>query len=153
MQPGEQVPVRYRKALAYVTREKEGRKQLLVFTHRDHPEAGLQVPAGTAHDGEEIEATLFREIEEETGLTGLQLERKLIQHDYIHPVTGNIHERHFFHLTAPTETSDAWTWIETSGGEVPDEHGYVFQFCWVYLDSGVELAGSQGDWLHMLRDE
>ncbi|MDQ3929448.1 MAG: NUDIX domain-containing protein, partial [Chloroflexota bacterium] len=116
MSSGERVPIRYRKALAYITREKEGRKQLLVFTHRDYPEAGVQVPAGTAHDSEDIEATIFREVEEETGLTGLRLIRKLAQQDYIHPGTHNIHERHFFHMSASPDTPDTWNWIETSGG-------------------------------------
>jgi 8-oxo-dGTP pyrophosphatase MutT (NUDIX family) len=139
--------------MAYITRVKEGRKQLLVFTHRDNPEAGVQVPAGTANEGEEIEATLFREVAEETGLTGLHLERKLAQRDYIHPMTGNIHERHFFHMLAPADTPDAWSWIETSGDEVPDEEGYVFNFSWLDLDAEIELAGNQGDWLHMLHDE
>jgi 8-oxo-dGTP pyrophosphatase MutT (NUDIX family) len=151
--PGERVPIRYRKAVAYITREKEGRTQLLVFTHRDYPEAGVQVPAGTAEEGEEMEATLFREVEEETGLTGLHLVRELARRDYIHPDTHNVHERHFFQLTAPPETPDTWTWIETSGGEVPDEEGYVFQFFWHDLDSGIELAGNLGDWLHLLRPE
>ena len=32
--------------LAYVTRERDGRKDLLVFDHRDQPDAGTQVPAG-----------------------------------------------------------------------------------------------------------
>ncbi len=150
MPPGQRVQVRYRKAVAYITREIEGRKQLLVFTHRENPEAGVQVPAGTAHDGEEIEATLFREVEEETGLTGLHLERKLAVRDYTHPHTGNIHERHFFHLNAPPDTPDAWPWIETGGGEVPDEEGHVFEFCWLDLDGDIELAGGQGDCLRML---
>jgi 8-oxo-dGTP pyrophosphatase MutT (NUDIX family) len=151
--PGERVPIRYRKAVAYITREKEGRRQLLVFTHRDYPEAGVQVPAGTAHDGEEIEATLFREVQEETGLTSLRLVRKLVQRDYIHPDTHNIHERHFFHMLAPSDTPDAWSWIETSGGEVPDEEGYVFNFYWLDLEGEIELVGGQGDWLHMLKED
>jgi 8-oxo-dGTP pyrophosphatase MutT (NUDIX family) len=151
--PGLPDPVRYRKAIAYITREVEGRKQLLVFTHRDQPEAGVQVPAGTAHDGEEIEAALFREVEEETGLTGLLLKGKLAQYDYRHPVTGNIHERHVFHMLAPHDTPDSWTWVETSGGEVPEEEGYVFEFAWRDLEEEVDLAGNQGDWLHMLHDE
>ena len=33
-----------KKVHAYVTREKEGAMQLLVFKHRDTPEAGIQVP-------------------------------------------------------------------------------------------------------------
>lgn len=148
--PGQRVPIRYRKAVAYITREVGGRKQLLVFIHRDNPEAGVQVPAGTANDGEDIETTLFREVEEETGLSGLHLERKLAVRDYIHPDTRNIHERHFFHLTAPPNTPDTWTWIETSGGEVPEEEGYVFEFSWRDLDGEIELAGLQGEWLHLL---
>lgn len=146
------MPVRYRKAVAYITRENEERRQLLVFTHRDNPGAGVQVPAGTAKEGEEIEATLFREVEEETGLTGLRLERKLAQRDYTHPDTHNIHERHFFHLSAPPDTPDTWSWVESSGGEVPDEEGYVFDFSWRDLEGEIELAGGQGDWLRMLRD-
>ncbi|HYP19067.1 MAG TPA: NUDIX domain-containing protein [Chloroflexia bacterium] len=153
MLPGPPAPTRYRKAIAYITREVEGHKQLLVFTHRDNPEAGVQVPAGTAHEGEDIEATLFREVEEETGLTGLRLKWKLAQYDYRHPTTGNLHERHVFHMLAPHGTPDRWTWIETSGGEVPDDEGYVFEFAWRDLAEEIELAGNQGDWLHMLRDE
>jgi ADP-ribose pyrophosphatase YjhB (NUDIX family) len=151
--PGERVPIRYPKAVAYITRETQGRKQLLVFTHCDHPDAGVQVPAGTAHEGEELEATLFREVKEETGLSGLHLERKLAVHDYIHPDTYNIHERHFFHMLALSDTADAWTWIETSGGEVPDEEGYVFNFFWLDLEAGIDLAGGLGDLLHMLLAE
>lgn len=152
MPPGERAPIRYRKAVAYITREKEGQRQLLVFTHRDYPEAGVQVPAGTAEEGEEIEATLFREVEEETGLTVLHLERKLAVRDYTHPDTRNIHERHFFHMRAPSDTADTWTWIETSGGEVPDEEGFVFNFFWLGLDGEIGLAGQQGELLHMLRE-
>lgn len=142
---------RYRKALAYITREVDGRQQLLVFEHRNDPEAGVQVPAGTAKDGEAIEDTLFREVEEETGLTGLQLVRKLAVYDFRHPETHNIHERHVFHLIAPSGTPDTWSWIETSGGEVPEDEGYVFDFYWLDLGGDIELAGNQGDWLHALR--
>ena len=145
--------IRYRKALAYITREAGGRQQLLVFVHRHNPEAGVQVPAGTANEGEAIEATLFREVEEETGLTDLQLVREIAVYDYRHPETYNIHERHVFHLSAPPDTPGTWSWIETSGGEVPDEEGYVFDFYWLDLDGEIDLAGNQGDWLHALRGE
>lgn len=40
------------KVLAYVTREIARQMQLLVFTHRDAPEAGIQVPAGPLDPGE-----------------------------------------------------------------------------------------------------
>ena len=67
------------KVLAYITRERDGRRELLTFTHRDHPEAGVQVPAGTVEPGQAIEAALFREIREESGLTNLQLVHKLLE--------------------------------------------------------------------------
>ncbi|HLE30393.1 MAG TPA: NUDIX domain-containing protein, partial [Anaerolineales bacterium] len=57
------------KVLAYITRRRNGRTQLLVFTHRDFPEAGVQVPAGTVEPDEPVEAALFREVHEESGLT------------------------------------------------------------------------------------
>ena len=46
------------RVLAYVTRERDGRKELLVFDHRDQPDAGTQVPAGRLEPGEDVEAGL-----------------------------------------------------------------------------------------------
>ena len=40
----------------------------MVFTHRDIPEAGVQVPAGTVEEGETLDAAVLREVHEETGL-------------------------------------------------------------------------------------
>ena len=54
-----------KKVVAYITRGDE----LLVFTHRDSPEAGVQVPAGTVEEGETLDAAVLREVHEETGLT------------------------------------------------------------------------------------
>jgi NADH pyrophosphatase NudC (nudix superfamily) len=56
------------KVLAYITRHQNGLKQLLVFEHRDFPEAGVQVPPGTVEPGEPVESALFREVYEESGL-------------------------------------------------------------------------------------
>ena len=39
------------RVVAYVTRERDGVKELLVFDHRDHPGAGTQVPAGPRRPG------------------------------------------------------------------------------------------------------
>jgi ADP-ribose pyrophosphatase YjhB (NUDIX family) len=54
--------------IAYVTRERDGRRELLVFDNRDHPEAGTQVPAGCLDRGETLEEGLLRELHEEAGL-------------------------------------------------------------------------------------
>jgi 8-oxo-dGTP pyrophosphatase MutT (NUDIX family) len=139
-----------RKVLAYVTREREGMRELLVFVHRDYPEAGLQVPAGTVKEGEEIESALLREVAEETGLAAWRVVRKLGVYDYWNESTGRWNERHVFHLTAMDDAPDHWQWVETGGGEVAELEGYVFQFRWVGLDEMVELAGSQGDYLYTL---
>lgn len=52
------------KVVAYITKEKHGVKQLLVFAHLDLPEAGIQVPAGTVDPGEEIPRAVLREVAE-----------------------------------------------------------------------------------------
>jgi ADP-ribose pyrophosphatase YjhB (NUDIX family) len=145
-------PIRYLKVVAYVTRRTPGgRTELLVFDHRDHPDAGTQVPAGTVHEGEAIEDALAREVLEETGRSDLRPVRMLARYEWIHPRTGNIHERHVFHLEAPPDVPGGWSWTETSGGELSDEDGIVFVYRWVPLDRVPPLAGSLGDHLDALR--
>ena len=53
------------KVTAFVTRECNGVKELLLFRH---PRAGVQIPAGTVEDGENPETAVKREVYEETGL-------------------------------------------------------------------------------------
>ena len=139
------------KVVAYITRvNKQGGTELLVFDHRDDPDAGTQVPAGTVEHGEAIESALQREIVEETGLQGCRLAAKLTTYEWEHPVTHNTHERHVFHLHAPADTRDTWTWVETSGREVSEDEGYVFVFRWIPLDENIDLEGNQGDYLHLI---
>ena len=45
--------------------------RFLVFEHPDHPDAGIQVPAGTVKSGESPNEAVLREAREETGLSGL----------------------------------------------------------------------------------
>lgn len=54
------------KVTTYITCD----EKLLVFRHVDHPEAGIQVPAGTAEHDEDLELAALREAEEESGLSG-----------------------------------------------------------------------------------
>ncbi len=146
------IAVRYTKVLAYITRPgRNGRPELLVFDHRYYPDAGTQVPAGTVEEGERIEDALHREIMEETGLGSCAVLAKLAVHDWENPDTHNIHERHIYHLAAPEGTHDNWTWIETDGGKVLEHEGYVFLFRWLPLDGEIDLAGNQGDCLHLIR--
>ena len=62
------------KVTAFIVREKDGVKELLVFKH---PTAGVQIPAGTVEDGEDIETTVKRETYEETGLQSVEIESYL----------------------------------------------------------------------------
>jgi 8-oxo-dGTP pyrophosphatase MutT (NUDIX family) len=62
------------KVTAFVTRETTGGRELLVFRH---PNAGVQLPAGTIEPGESPEDAVLREVWEETGLTSVEVVRCL----------------------------------------------------------------------------
>jgi 8-oxo-dGTP diphosphatase len=131
------------KVLAYITRERADHRELLVFTHRDYPEAGVQVPAGTVEPDEAIEAALLREVQEESGLTEVQVVRKLAEHEE----TDWDQIRHVFYLIAPASVPDRWTHVVYGKGE---DAGMVFEYCWLDLSERVELAGAQHQWLGLL---
>ena len=59
------------KVTAFIVRERDGVKELLVFKH---PTAGVQIPAGTVEKGEDIETAVKREAHEETGLQFVEIE-------------------------------------------------------------------------------
>ena len=62
------------KVTAFIVRERNGVKELLVFKH---PTAGIQIPAGTVEKGEDIETAIKREVYEETGLQSIEIENYL----------------------------------------------------------------------------
>ena len=59
------------KVTAFIIRERDGVRELLVFKH---PTAGVQIPAGTVEEGEDLETAVKREICEETGLQFVEIE-------------------------------------------------------------------------------
>jgi 8-oxo-dGTP pyrophosphatase MutT (NUDIX family) len=73
----------------YVTRERAGRLELLVFDHGDFPEAGTQIPAGGVEPAETFPAAALREVREETGLDEVEFVRLLGESDRPHPTTGD----------------------------------------------------------------
>lgn len=127
------------KVVAYAT--SGGR--LLVFTHPRHPEAGLQVPAGTLEAGESPYAGVLRELREETGLTTFGLPHYLGAADFDMAPFGHaeVHRRYFFSVDVRGPVQEGWPHEETSGGRAAPE---LFEFKWVSLDDVPPLIAGQG---------
>ncbi len=130
------------KALAYIIRNHDGQPELLTFTHKDFPEAGVQIPAGTVEPHESPATALFREIEEESGLQPhtVRLITKIAQTEL--PEQKVV--RHIYLLFPAVELPDSWS--HCVGGDGKD-NGLLFDFRWNVLD--ITLAGGQGEWLHV----
>lgn len=120
------------KVFAYITHQ----DRLLVFSHPDFPEAGIQVPAGTVEQGETLQEAVLREAYEETGLVGLRLIGYLGSCSYDMSAWGGhpSQQRHFFHLELDGEPPSLWQHYETSGGQ---RDPILFEFFWVELRNGV----------------
>ena len=101
--------------------------QLLVFDHADHPEAGVQVPAGGVEAGEVPAQAAVRELFEESGLT---LNEPVCLTSY--RWEAQLPERptrqvcHAFAFHAPLITPDAWIY---------HADGYLFSFRWADLSA------------------
>jgi 8-oxo-dGTP pyrophosphatase MutT (NUDIX family) len=127
------------KVVAYIVRG----DSLVAFVHEndENPllDSGLQVPAGTVHDGEEPGAAVLREAFEETGLRGLRIVRRLGTDEVSWPDRPR-HFRHFFHLT----TADApaqWRHVEDDGGTGVAK---PFRLFWLPRSKAALLAAAQG---------
>ncbi len=126
------------KVLIYLLRPAAGPPEVLVFEHRDYPDAGLQVPAGTVEPGEAVPAAANREVLEESGLGPAQvrLVRKLT--DFPEPEWDQ--HRHVF-LFEPLVALPA-AWSHTVHGHGGDE-GMIFNFYWLPATPALALAGGQ----------
>jgi 8-oxo-dGTP pyrophosphatase MutT (NUDIX family) len=130
------------KVVAYIT---QGNK-FLVFSHPFHPEAGIQVPAGSIKTGESPAEAVLREAQEETGLDGLELRAFLGVQEYDFSPYGRaeIQRRYFFHLEFRGKTPTTWRHFEndpSEGGTEPIE----FELFWVqFPDEVPDLIAGQG---------
>ena len=136
-----------RKVFAYIT---DG-DRLLVFRHVDFPKAGIQVPGGTVQPGEDFETALQREVQEETGLTDLELVGPVGEQERDMSDFGmdEVHEQRYYHLRCLEAPAETWRHVEeyASDGSGP----LVFEFSWVYLTEGTPgLVGGQGQFLPRL---
>ena len=113
----------------YVTRERGGRGELLVFDHRDHPDALTQVPGGGVDEGEEFAAAVLRELEEEAGLRDVEIVRLL---------STTHHRSHCYQLRPTSDLPEEWEHVVHGDGE---DVGLVFCYRWVPLEPRPQLWG------------
>ena len=127
------MPKLKQKVFAYITHG----HRLLVFSHPNSPDAGIQVPAGTMEEGESPEAAVMREAIEETGLSDLVLVGSLGEHvrDMADCGLSEVHHRRFYHLRCKGNPPSTWQHHEMSPsiGEPP----ILFEFFWAALPHGV----------------
>jgi 8-oxo-dGTP pyrophosphatase MutT (NUDIX family) len=137
-----------RKVLAYITKGQEPNLELLVFEHKDFPEAGLQVPGGTIEEDELVINALYREIFEETGLVRdvLSFIGKIHKYNYYPQGKNTVHERNIFHLNYVGEQVK-WEHRVVSDGQ---DNGLIFKFRFEPIDTLPQLAGEQGQALELL---
>jgi 8-oxo-dGTP pyrophosphatase MutT (NUDIX family) len=132
------------KVLVYLMRHCCGQAQVLVFEHRDAPEAGIQVPAGSMLAGEAPEAAAYRELLEESGLSRdqVRLARKLAE--AVEP--ENHCRRHAFLFEPHEALPHRWSHAVTGEGE---DKGMVFEFYWLPASPALRLAGAQERYLRL----
>jgi ADP-ribose pyrophosphatase YjhB (NUDIX family) len=130
-----------KRVVGYVTRGRD----LLVFEH-----AGvLQVPAGRIDYDETLEEGLLREVEEETGVTGLRVVEVLADADEVDRLYGVLaHRSCAFHAVVEHGGPDAWAHPVTGTGM---DAGMVFPCSWVPLDDRPLLWGKPDPLAERLR--
>jgi 8-oxo-dGTP diphosphatase len=131
-----------------VTRERDGQRQLLVFDHRDHPDAGTQVPAGRLDPGETLEQGLRRELHEEAGLDHVRILGEIAgPEDYDRHFPGSDYANHVFHVEPEGELPDEWDHVVFGDG---DDAGLVFRYRWEPIRDDLLLWGKQDPLLELL---
>ncbi|HSP20959.1 MAG TPA: NUDIX domain-containing protein [Planococcus sp. (in: firmicutes)] len=138
-----------RKVFAYITRGPEEKNELLVFSHKGEPEAGLQVPGGTIEEGEMLIDALYREVQEETGLPRnvLEFEGKIHKYTYYPENQDKAYERNIFHFAYTGEPIESWEHTIVSDGQ---DNGRTFQFHWEPIDNLPKLAAEQDAAIELL---
>jgi len=134
------------KVLVYIFRNKDQGPELLVFDHRDFPQAGTQIIGGTVDPGEELIEALLREIFEESGLVfgPSDIERKLGETSYRRKDLPEINHRHYYAINS-IDLPDSWAHTVHSNGA---DNGLIFDFFWMPCsDAKLLLTGNFGELL------
>jgi 8-oxo-dGTP pyrophosphatase MutT (NUDIX family) len=143
-----------RKAIAYITRETDEGTELLLLYHPDHPEAGIQVPAGTLEPDEPVLDGARREAFEETGLDALDLVGVLGECEVDARAWGRneIQHRWFVHFRCPQPTPMQWDHWEEDPSDAPGTR-IRFTLKWTRLDRPLpEIVASFAAYFDELRD-
>jgi 8-oxo-dGTP diphosphatase len=134
------------RAYAYVTHQ----HRILLFTHPQSPESGIQVPAGTIQEGEESAVGALREAHEETGLSDLKMVRFLGQdtRDMRDCGTDELQYRWFYHIACEGMPPERWTHGEyDAAGKLL----HPFDFFWVSLSGRLpKLVANYDDFIPRL---
>jgi 8-oxo-dGTP pyrophosphatase MutT (NUDIX family) len=134
-----------KRVVGYVTRGRE----LLVFDHKGMPDVPTQVPAGRVEPDEDLEAGLAREVEEETGLTGISVVRELAGPGEFTRLYGpGAHESHALHATVAPGGPESWEHPVSGTGQ---DSGLVFLCRWVPLDECPPIWGDADPLVERLR--
>jgi 8-oxo-dGTP pyrophosphatase MutT (NUDIX family) len=138
----------HRKVFAYITHA----ERLLVFRHLDFPEAGIQVPAGTVKEGEDLAEAVMREAQEETGLTDLVLVSYLGEYirDMADVGRDEVQHRHFYHLRCEAVPPVRWQHAETDPSDGSPAPIWLELFWVDYLDRNPQLSWDHGFMLPLL---
>ena len=136
------------KVLAYVVRPRGGTWDVLVFEHVGCPEAGVQVPGGSIEPGEMPQQAAYREVWEETGLTGLTLVQSLGPFLYYNAYAAAWDLRHVFVLTPTGPVPECWDHVVMGGGE---DRSLRFRCFWLDREEAARvLIGGRGEYLRLV---
>ena len=135
--------IRHR-VVAYVTRERAGRMELLTIEAVEYPEEGIQVPAGRIDYWETLEEGLRRELAEETGLTAVRIVGELPDFECNYTTYS---QNHAFHLVTEEETPEAWEHLILGEGV---DAGLTHLCRWVPLTPDLELWNARDPMLGRL---
>jgi 8-oxo-dGTP pyrophosphatase MutT (NUDIX family) len=134
---------RRQRVLAYVTREREGTRELLVFDDPQHLHIGTQVPAGRLDPGDTLEGALLRELHEEAGI-----ERASIVREIGTPDLPSAYENHAYEVRLDDpDAADTWEHVVQGDG---DDAGLVFHYRWEAIRPDLELWNRSDPMLEQL---
>jgi 8-oxo-dGTP diphosphatase len=134
-----------KRVVAFVTRKRAGRTELLVFEY-----AGMtELPGGRIDAHESLEEGIAREIREETGIADVRVVEELADPgEFVRLYGRGAHETHVFHAVTDAETPEEWEHHVTGTGM---DSSLVYACRWVPLEECPPLWGKPDPLVETLR--